>query len=233
MRHTYQLNRKYIVIAAVIALVILLICGASRVATFVEKSRLQADLELENAQINMSALTSYRYHITAAFEYGDRREVISELAGEKEAGKTHIKGEMVNSAVDIYFIDGMIYNYDSYAGKWMLIDSGSSNSEELLISELNPLSNLRFIGTGNPEKLGFATIDGTECLELKCNPEVDSLALQNLWQNFEYRIWLDYKKDLIRSFALTAQSKANARTRLYIKVDLYDCDEKIELQAPV
>ncbi|MDO4540688.1 MAG: hypothetical protein Q4B48_06295, partial [Syntrophomonadaceae bacterium] len=206
--------------------------GASRIMDYVEKSRLEPGLELENAQINMSAVESYRYHITAEFEYEGRKEVISELAGEKEMGKTHIKGEMVNSAVDIYFIDGMIYNYDSYTKKWMLIDSGRSNSEELLIAELNPLSNLRFITVGNPEKLGFEEADGVECLVVKCHPEVDSQALANLWKDFEYVLWIDYKTDTIRKFTLTATSKANAGTTLHIKVDLTDLDEEIGIKAP-
>ncbi len=62
---------------------------------------------------------------------------------------------MVSTPVDIYFIDGMIYNYDSFSNKWLVIESGSSNSEDLMISELNPLSNFRFKNVNQVEKLKF------------------------------------------------------------------------------
>ena len=71
----------------------------------------------------MTASDSYRFSLQSGFTVDDRREVISEVDGEKQQGNTHIKGEMVNTPVDIYYLDRTIYNYDSLANKWLVIDS--------------------------------------------------------------------------------------------------------------
>ena len=79
--------------------------------------------ELQAACDNMAGLTQYRYDLKSGFTVEQREEVISQVQGEKAAGNTHIKGEMVNTPVDIYYIDRTIYNYDSFASKWLVIDS--------------------------------------------------------------------------------------------------------------
>ena len=138
--------------------------SAQKIMDYYEKSQLEADVELRQALDNMPQLNSFRYRLQSGFTVDNRKEVISRVEGETEQGNTHIKGEMVNTAIDIYYIDRTIYNYDSFSKKWLVIESGTSNSEELLISELNPLSNFRFKDLNGIEKLGFEKIDGTDCL---------------------------------------------------------------------
>jgi glutamine synthetase len=138
------------------------------------KSRLEAKVELNRALSSMEKITEYRYSLKSGFNVEGREEVISQVEGEKSQGKTHIKGEMVNTPVDIYYINRSIYNYDSASEKWLIIESDSSNAEELLISELNPLSNFRIRAPATVEKVGFEKINGTECLVAACETGVQS-----------------------------------------------------------
>lgn len=181
----------------------------------------------------MAASDSYRFSMQSGFTVDDRREVISQVEGERELGNTHIKGEMVNTPVDIYYLDQIIYNYDSAANKWLVIDSGTSNSEELLITELNPLSNFRFKNINQVQKVGFEDVDGVECLLVQCNPTVESGLLENLWKDFQYNIWVDYKNDMIMKASLTAVSKRSDKTNLEIKVGFSDFGKKLEINAPM
>jgi hypothetical protein len=181
----------------------------------------------------MTTSDSYRFSLHSGFTVDDRREVISEVQGERQQGNTHIKGEMVNTPVDIYYLDRTIYNYDSAANKWLVIDSGTSNSEELLISELNPLSNFRFKNINQVEKVKFEDVDGVECLLVKCNPTVESGLLDDLWKDFQYLIWVDYKNNVIVKASLTAASKRSDKTNLEINVGFSDFGKNMEIKAPM
>ena len=138
----------------------------------------------------------------------------------------------VNTPVDIYYIDRTIYNYDSFAKKWLVIPSSTSNSEELLISELNPLSNFRFKQIKNVEKIGFEKIDGTECLLVRCRPSVESELLETMWKDFEYRIWIDFRKGLINKAELNAVNKKMTGTRLNVMVKFFAINEDMKIEAP-
>ncbi len=209
-----------------------LMASAQKIMDYYEKSQLEADVELRQALDNMPQLNSFRYRLQSGFTVDNRKEVISRVEGETEQGNTHIKGEMVNTAIDIYYIDRTIYNYDSFSKKWLVIESGTSNSEELLISELNPLSNFRFKDLNGIEKLGFEKIDGTECLVVGSKPSLQSQLLESLWTDFNYRIWIDYHDSTIRKAELTAANKRNAKTRLTIKVEFYDFNKNMKIKPP-
>ena len=196
------------------------------------KSRLEANVELNRALAGMGKITEYRYSLKSGFAVEGREEVISQVEGEKSQRKTHIKGEMVNTPVDIYYINRSIYNYDSAAEKWLVIESDSSNSEELLISELNPLSNFRIRAPATVEKVGFEKINGTECLVADCETGVQSELLETFWQDFKYRFWIDYKKGLIQKARVEARNQDSYETHLKIEVVFKDMNKQINIEAP-
>lgn len=196
------------------------------------KYRLDPSLELQAAMAQMETIQSYRYLLESGFTVDQRKEVISKVEGEKGEGNTHIKGEMVNTPVDIYYIDKTIYNYDSFSQKWLVIESDTNNSEELLVSELNPLSNFRVKELGNVVKSGFEEVDGKECLVVMCQPSVESELLETLWKEYEYRFWVDYEGKLIRKAALTAANKQSALTSLELKAHFFDFNNKIVIKPP-
>ncbi len=196
------------------------------------KSRLEAQVELSKALTNMEKISEYRYNLKSGFAVEGREEVISRVDGEKSEGKTHIKGEMVNTPVDIFYIDRTIYNYDSLSDKWLIIESDTTNSEELLISELNPMSNFRIRAPGTVEKIGFEKIDGTECLVAACKTGVQSELLETFWQDFEYQFWIDYNKGLVKKACVEAKNKDSFETILKIEVVYKDVNKKIDIEAP-
>lgn len=206
--------------------------SAERIHDYYIKSKLDPQVELNRAFKNMEEVTSYRYSLLSTFTVDERKEVISEVTGEKHDENTHIKGEMVNTPVDIYYIDRTIYNYDSFAKKWLVIPSSTNNSEELLISELNPLSNFQFKQIKTLEKLGFEDTDGTECLLVSCRPSIESELLETMWKDFEYRLWIDFREGLISKAELNATNKKMTGTRLNVTVKFADLNEKIKIVAP-
>jgi hypothetical protein len=209
-----------------------LLASANTIKEYYIKSKLEPSVELTESIKNMNQVKSYRYHLLSTFLVDDRKEVISEVQGEKNSGNTHIKGEMVNTPVDIYYIDHTIYNYDSFSQKWLVIESETSNCEELLISELNPLSNFKFNQVNNVSKVNFEKVDGVECLVVNCKPAIETQLLETMWKDFECQFWLDYKKRLIRKAELNAVNKKEAKTRLYVKATFSDFNQAISIKPP-
>ncbi|HWQ74422.1 MAG TPA: hypothetical protein VN441_03840 [Syntrophomonas sp.] len=224
-------KRNGFIIAAAVLLLALL-ASAGKIMEYYEKSQLEADVELQQVLKTMPQLDSFRYKLNSGFTVDGRKEVISRVEGETAKGNTHIKGEMVNTPVDIYYIEGTIYNFDSFSKKWLVIESGTSNSGELLISELNPLSNFQFKGIKGIEKKGFAKVDGVECLIVACKPSLQNQLLESLWSNFEYRFWIDYQNHVIKKAVLTANNQRNQKTNLTITVEFYDINQSFAIKPP-
>lgn len=228
------IKRFKIIVLAIIGLLVLAgLLSAKTLHNHYVKYQLVPAESLRTASENMEGLSSYRFHLDSGFTVEQREEVISRVDGEKADGSTHIKGEMVNTVVDIYYIDRTIYNYDSLAERWLIIESETSNSEELLVSELNPLSNFRLKEPGEVEKIGFEKVDGVECLVVGCQPTVESRLLESMWKEFDYRFWLDYRQNLIRKATLTAKNQQNEQTILKLTVHFHDFDKKIVITPPV
>jgi len=223
---------RWLILVIVLAIAGTLLYSADMIKDYYIKSKLDPQAELTKAGRNMAAVKSFRYTLSSGFTVDGRKEVISRVVGEKDHGNTHIKGEMVNTPVDIYYIDRTIYNYDTFSKHWLEIDSGTSQAEELLISELNPLSNFRFRDVGQVEKQGFEKIDGAECLVVECSPSVESQLLETRWMDFEYRLWIDYNKSLIRKGVLSATNKKTGKTRLYIETTLKDFSKPMDIKPP-
>jgi len=210
------------ILTAILAIAGALLYSADMIKDYYIKSRLDPRVEMTEAIKKTTEVKCFRYTLASGFTVDDRKEVISRVIGEKDHGNTHIKGEMVNTPVDIYYIDRTIYNYDTFSKHWLEIDSGTSQAEELLISELNPLSNFRFRDIGKIEKRGFEKIDGAECLVVECSPTVESQLLETRWMDFKYRLWIDYNDNWIRKGVLSATNKKTSKTRLYIETTLKD-----------
>ncbi|MDI9466462.1 MAG: hypothetical protein QM343_01105 [Bacillota bacterium] len=225
-------KKSWIALTIIVLLAIGVALAYQPAKDYYTKSKLDPQAELLASIQKMAQLKSYRYALKSGFTVDGREEVISEVEGEKEQANTHLKGEMVNTPVDIYYIDRTIYNYDSFSDKWLVIDSGTVNSEELLISELNPLSNFRFKNISGITKVGFEAVDGTECLVVSCQPSVESQLLESLWEKFNYQLWIDYKQQVIRKAALRAVNKQNPSTHLSIEVEFYDINQPIKIKPP-
>ncbi len=226
------IKRAWWFIIPAAAVLIIALFSAQTVSQYYIRSRLDPGVELQKAMDNMARQSSYRFSLHSGFTVDERREVISSVEGEKEMGNTHIKGEMVNTPVDLYYLDQTIYNYDSFSKKWLVIDSGTTSSEDLLMSELNPLSNFRFQTIDLVEKVQFEEIDGADCLLVKCHPTVESQLMESLWKDFEYLVWIDYKHTTIPKAHLTAANKSSPNTTLEITVGFSDFGKKMEIKAP-
>lgn len=225
-------KKMSIIIGSIVVLLVGIMSALPKINDIYEKSRLQPELELQAALERMMNLSSFTFDINSTFSVDGKNQNISSVVGEKEGENVHIKGEMVKTPVDIYFIDGTIYNYDSTVSRWMVIESGTSSTAELLISELKPLTYLMYEDMQNIEKVGFEEIDGDNCLQLRFNGVIKNSLINKMWEDFNCQLWIDYKHNIIKKLEISAVNKNNDKTLLQISMHFKDIDKKINIKPP-
>jgi hypothetical protein len=197
-----------------------------------QRGKISPELAFSESLVTMANAASYRYDLHSSFTLNDQTRIISEIAGEYAEGRVHIQGEMVNTPVDVYYIEGVLYNYDAQAEKWMLIESDFSSTAELLISELNPMDYLKYQNVSELEQGDFEKLDGEDCLKACFKPEMEQPLLREMWQDFRGVVWIDYKHQTIKQLELTAANKNNPATVLSINLQFSDIDQDIVIEAP-
>lgn len=215
-------------------LIILLVAGAGY---WLYLAKQQSDVEpqalLEEALQNMAAAKSFRYKLESTLTVDDRREVVSRIEGEKDdSGSTHIKGEMVKTPINIYHIKDTSYNWDAFSKKWLVIKDLDTPTRDVLIAEMDPLSNFNFKSVSETEKLGFEKIGSNKCLVISCKPCLENELMEVALKDFRYKLWVDFRQRFIRKATLSAVSKNNPNARLAVTVEFFDFNENIRIEKP-
>lgn len=176
---------------------------------------------------------SYRYHIRIEMNIDNTPVLISDLEGEK-ANTTdfHIFGIMQDQQVEVFQINNTTYMKDSISGRWMVIPENPVFETEYFMAEINPLSSFVFTNLVDLEYLGKEKIGDEKFFVMACKPEVNNEFLTRFWENFEYKIWIDRSKKLVRA-EVKAVNKAKPTDSLSMVVDLKDFNAKINLEAPI
>lgn len=225
--------KKYWIWAGVLlALFAALLVLAPKAKTRYEQAHIQPEAVFSASMERMATLNSFGYAIHSTFRVQDREEVMSDITGERKGGNVHIRGEMVKSPIDIFYLDGIIYNYDEIAQKWMVIESDTGSAAELYINELNPLIYLDFRENGMDSAYEFGELDGKNCLIAKGKPMMRSELLDSIWQDFACTLWMDYEENLVYQVHLTAVNRNNPASTLDITASFDRFDEEMELTPP-
>lgn len=218
------------------SIIVLLLVGLGLTTWLVTRQqpvRVDPNLLLKATLSHMNQVESYRYELRSELKVADRREVISSISGERApGGAVHIKGEMVKSPVDIYYIDNVSYNYDPYSKRYLVVEDAASNVGRVLVTELSPLSNLSFKPVNDVQLLGFEKVNGQRCAVLACNPSLENQLMEVYWDNFHYRLWCDPQRNVLYKADLSAVSKHNPNTLLNMEVRFSDIGKPITIKKP-
>ncbi len=225
--------KKYWILTILgVILLVGVLTAAPKLKTAYERAHIQPEAEFSAALEHMGTLESFSYTIHSTFQVQDREEVMSQVTGERKEGNVHIQGEMVKTPIDIYYIDGIIYNYDETAGKWMVIESDTGSAAELYINELNPLIYIDFRENGMRAEYDFGELDGDECLLVSGNPMMRNELLDSIWQDFSCTLWIDYEQNLVKQVSLQAINRNNPQTSLDITAQFSQFDQEMTIEPP-
>ncbi len=67
---------------------------------------------------------------------------------------------------------------------------------------------------------------------VKCQPSIESQLLETMWKDFEYRLWIDFRKGLISKAELNATNKKMTNTKLNVTVQFSNLNQKVQIEAP-
>ena len=176
---------------------------------------------------------SYRYHVKIELNIDNTPVIISDLEGEKaSATDFHIFGTMQDQQVEVFQIGNITYMKDSISNKWMVIPENPVFETEYFMAEINPLASFVFTDVTDLQYLGKEKIGGQSYYVLTCKPEVNNDFLTRFRENFEYKLWIDKGRKLVRA-EVKATNKAKPTDSLTMVVDLKDYNAKIKLESPV
>lgn len=176
---------------------------------------------------------SYRYHVKIEMSVDNTPVIISDVEGEKANDKDfHIFGTMQDQQVEVFQIGNVTYMKDSLSDKWMVIPENPVFETEYFLAEINPLASFVFTNLTDLQYLGREKIGDDKYYVLNCKPEVNNEFLTRFWESFEYKLWIDRGKKIVRA-EVKAINKAKPTDFLVMVVDLKDFNAKIKLEPPV
>ncbi|MCW2278628.1 hypothetical protein [Heliophilum fasciatum] len=177
---------------------------------------------------------AFRFESTFLIQVDGREEVVSRFSGERASGdRFHYKGIMLQSPAEFYTAGSVFYLWDPVKKTWYTLEKNSFGPQDLLLSEVSPLSIFDFQELQNVGVLGRERVRDRECLLLDYQTEVHNRLLNVLWKDFHYRLWIDPWKNVICKTVVEATSRNAPNDRLLLTVEFFDYDGTHAVEPPV
>jgi hypothetical protein len=220
-------NKSKMLLPAAALVLILVVWGA--VSLFAGPGLAPEELFNRSLQ-NTLASHSYRYAVEVK---QNGRDVISTVRGERvEPDRVHIKGSMLKSK-DIEFIQitDTTYMKDPWSGRWITLQGSMLAQAELFLTEFNPLALFDFKDVPEITYGGREKVDGvkTELLQLK--PMVANPYLEFKYVDYDYKLWVDPKEQLIRRAVMEAK-QTGGENGMLVEMKFWDFNEPIVIEKP-
>lgn len=192
-----------------------------------------AEEMLDQALNQAYAAQSYRYKLVSELNVSGQSQIWSEVLGEKaDANTLHLTGTMVNTPIELYQAGDTSYNKDPFTNRWYTVSGYDLTRQEILLMEVNPLANFNFKEIVEIDNRGLEEVGRNNCWVLDCIADLENPLLEVLWQDYQFRFWIDPEGSVLRKGQLTAVSKTNPETRLTITAEFYDYNQPIQLTLP-
>lgn len=225
------LNRRRLgpIAAAAGVLLLVILLGKS---FFGGTSEVDQKQTLETALDNTFASNSFRFVVESKLM--GENEFYSKVEGERVMpDKVHIKGTVLKTPVEFTQVNDNTYMKDPFSGKWLTLQDLKLEQSELFVTELNPLANFNFKDIPEINLVGEERLDGAKCLVYELKPNVENVFLEDQFDDFFYRIWVDKKDLTIRQASIQANQAGGGTGGLDILIKFWDYDKDLQIDAPV
>lgn len=178
------------------------------------------------------AAQSYSYAVQLQMTTNGEERQLTDIEGVKaNDSEFHIKGVMYGTDVEMYQFADSTYQKDPVNDKWMVFPT-SVTDVELLVTEINPMSNFNFNQLTEVTYEGIHKEQDEKKYVLKCEPQVNNQFLELYWQNFQYTLWVDKNSKYITGAFITATNKDNPDNTLSLKMTLDNFNKEFILEKP-
>ncbi len=215
-----------------VPVLIILLVGVIFFSADLKKEEVDAEQLLNTALQKTLAVQSYRFDIECIL--GEDKKPVSKINGERVGdSQIHIKGLLINSPVEFVQYHDDTYMKDPFTGKWLTLQGNQLAKAEAFIMEFNPLANFNFKDVPVLKYAGQEKAAGQEMYVLELEPNIEMPFLQNQFNIFKYKLWINPEDQRIYQAAINAGHTANSRAVMQINIKLYDFDKKIDIKPPV
>jgi len=216
--------------AAVAGIIIALVFLSSRL--FSGTGRVDQEKIFTTALDNTFASRSFRFVVESKL-LGEH-EFYSKVEGERVMpDKVHIKGTVLKTPVEFTQVQDNTYMKDPFSGKWLTLKDLKLSQTELFFSELNPLANFNFKDIPELALVGEEKLDGDKCLVFELTPNVENVFLEDQFDGFYYKVWVDKKEMNIRQAMIRANKADTGTGGLEILIKIWDYDRNLKIEVPV
>ncbi|MEW6065672.1 MAG: hypothetical protein ACOY3U_01055 [Bacillota bacterium] len=185
----------------------------------------------ETALDNTFASRSFRFVVESKL-LGEN-EFYSKVEGERVMpDKVHIKGTVLKTPVEFTQVEDNTYMKDPFSGKWLTLKDLKLSQTELFISELNPLANFNFKDIPELALVGEERLDGEKCLVYELKPNVENVFLEDQFDDFYYKVWVDKKDTNIRQAMIRANKMDTNTGGLEMLIKIWDYDRDLKIEVP-
>lgn len=225
-----MLNRRRLgPIALVIGIVVFVLVLGSML--FSSRSHVDARKTFDTALYNTFASKSFRFVVESKL-LGEN-EFYSKVEGERiMPDKVHIKGTILKTPVEFTQVKNNIYMKDPFTGKWITLTDLKMSQAELFVTELNPLANLNFKDIPELTYKGEEKVNGETLLAYELRPNVENIFLEEKFNDFFYRVWLDPKDNTVRQAQIRANKAVGDVAGLEIFIKLWDYNRNLRIDVP-
>ncbi|MDO7788396.1 hypothetical protein P6N53_14305 [Desulforamulus aquiferis] len=225
-----MLNRHRIGPIAVVlgVLIFVLVLGGM---FFSSRSQIDAQKTFDTALYNTFASKSFRF--TVESKLLGENEFYSKVEGERVMpDKVHIKGTILKTPVEFTQIQNNTYMRDPFSGKWITLNDVRMSQAELFVTELNPLSNFNFKDIPELSYRGEEQINGETLLAYELRPNVENIFLEEQFNDFFYKVWVDPKGKTIRQATIRANKTLGDVNGLEIFIKMWDYNRNLKIDIP-
>lgn len=180
------------------------------------------------------AASQYQYTSESIRVVDGKEELLSKLNGQKNQGNTHLAGSIpiVNSEIEVYQIGDTFYRQDIATQRWLVVSGYDEEATEVLIQEIDPLSNFYFQNECSAEYMGKEKINGVRCRKYQVYTAQEGSYLSALWEEYYYTLWIDKKGDL-QQVEMIAADHENKAEQLKLTVQFDWLSPVEEITAPI
>lgn len=188
---------------------------------------------LTKAWQNTIKAENYSFSSNTNMIIDGKNRVLSKLEGQIQKDGFRVKGEMLNTPVELYQVGRNIYLKDVFGGeKWKVFENTVLERQPLVTAEINPIGYMQFKDTYEATITGEEKFNGRKVYRLEVKPNVENQFLTMLYTNFRGTFLIGKRDHRIWKAVLTGESKETAADRITIDITIKDY-KPVKLEPPV
>ncbi len=215
-----------------IGMFILIIIGIIATYLMTNNFELKEDT-VQNALNNTFDAQTYSFTTQSTIYLDGASRLFCDLQGRVSGANHHISGEVLGSAVNIYFVDNSIYQQSALNLSWRQIDNADFADAVALLNEISPQINFNFRQIGAASYLGKEEIDGQIRQIISFEPIMANTWIDQYFRDIKITLWLDQKGEFIKQAEIAAIANENPSVSLLIKNSFDNFNQEMIITAPL